>query len=279
MMFRLDSASSPLPAFFLAFFVFAMISWLLNRKKTPATLPVSKPTVPAQDLPSAPKPTSSSNARPTPTPSEVAAGTQVTPEMSFRSLRRSLRDLLKPSALDGSHGRKFLPAHQVRVFVTTATLRSVLPNASQEVIDFVRDRAPKLFLTLVLQPDADDALESLMKACWEHKFTDELLPVDHTKLNCTGGEHAKCGETHAEAFNIFHNEVWNYIHNFEFEQGIFLSPVFTRDKFVYKLGAQCVLPITRMSKVTAGGHFSTVFEAWVHPDHHDVRPSQPVRPH
>ncbi|KAK4164675.1 heterokaryon incompatibility protein-domain-containing protein [Cladorrhinum sp. PSN259] len=205
---------------------------------------------------------------PTLTTTEIASFRPPNPKRELPLLRKKLKGSLVANGLDGP-SRKFLPAPKVKTFVTQDIVRSVLPpDASPGLVHFVCTRAPKMFLSLVLGGEAEPhQLASVMRACQDQGMTDELLPID--EMLCIG-DHSKCEKGHARALDIFHDKIWEDI-SFDFchHQGTFLSPIFTREQFVYKEKDGCVLPFVRRSKAESDGHFSTVFEAWVHPDHHD----------
>lgn len=191
---------------------------------------------------------------------------QADPKDELSALRKTLRGLLVPSGLEAS--RKFLPAPEVTTLVTTKTVRSVLPHDTpSKIIDFTCSHAAKLFLTLVVGGEADPAqLASVLRACQKQGMTDTLLPIEH--MACIGRS-TQCHSKHDDALNVFHHEIWADI-SFRFypDQGMFHSPVFSHDQFIYELKEGCVLPITWKSPDENDGHFSTVYEALIHPFHH-----------
>ncbi|KAK3989005.1 heterokaryon incompatibility protein-domain-containing protein [Cladorrhinum sp. PSN332] len=189
------------------------------------------------------------------------------PDAELRVLRRRLKGLLVASGLEAS--RKFLPAPQVTTLVTHKTVRSVLPrDTSSKTVEFICDHAIKLFLTLIVGGEVDSSdLKQVMCTCEKHGMTDAFMPIEH--MVCLGRP-AQCQSKHPPALNVFHDEIWADI-SFRFypDQGMFHCPVFNNNQFRYELKEGSVLPITWKSPHENDGHFSTVYETIIHPDHHD----------
>ncbi|KAK4222696.1 heterokaryon incompatibility protein-domain-containing protein [Podospora fimiseda] len=199
-------------------------------------------------------------------PTQPSIQAQGDPDANLKVFRRKLKELLVASGLEASH--KFLPASVVSSLVTQDTVRSVLPHDTlPETVDFICRDATKLFLTLIVGGEIDASeLQRVIIACQKHGMTDGFLPIE--QMVCLGRP-AQCQSKHLPALNVFHDEIWADI-SFRFypDQGMFHSPVFTNTQFRYELKGGSVLPITWKSPHENDGHFSTVYEAIIHSDHH-----------
>ncbi|KAK4203972.1 kinase-like domain-containing protein [Triangularia verruculosa] len=199
------------------------------------------------------------------------------PEAELRAFRNKLERSLVESSLNND--KQFLPVTEIDNLVNPRTIRSVLPNkASSEIVDFICHHGKSFFLILVVGNAASPQdLLSIMQSCRDHNMTDEQLPVD--RIACVGGK-SPCDprQMHHEAWNVFHDDIWTYIcRPFYREQGTFTAPVFRKDEFIYDLKEGCVLPVIRKGQ-ERDGHFSTVYEAYIHPAHHEEgrRSKQPL---
>ncbi|KAK0653987.1 kinase-like domain-containing protein [Cercophora samala] len=189
------------------------------------------------------------------------------PEKELKNLRRRLQRSFVKSGLYSD--KKFLPVTEIDKLVNTEIIRSVLPEkASTDVVEFVCGQGKTLFLILVVGNEASPKdLLAIMKSCRKHSMTDEHLPVD--PIPCVGGS-SPCHQRplHHSAWDVFHDEIWADI-SFRFypDQAMFAAPVIRKDEFIYHLKEGCVLPIIRKGQ-ERDGHFSTVYEADIHPAHH-----------
>jgi len=180
-------------------------------------------------------------------------------------LRATVRRRLVMSAVDGGH--KFLPAGDLDKAATRRAIRSILPrHTPSELIDFVHRDAKRIFLALVLDSGAKvQHIESVMRACHESNMKDDRLPVD--EMGCMGGGET-CRSRHETPLDLFHDPLWTGVFfDFNVNQVRLTAPVFISTKFQYELHERCLLPFVWRSPEERQGHFSTVWEAKIHPDH------------
>ncbi|KAK4172120.1 kinase-like domain-containing protein [Triangularia setosa] len=190
------------------------------------------------------------------------------PETELKNLRKRLQRSFVNNGLNND--KRFLPVTEIDRLVDINTVRSVLPKkASPEVVKFVYRHGKTLLLILVVGNEASPKdLLSIMESCWRHNLTDKHLPVDSTP--CIGGR-SPCRQPplHHKAWNVVHDQIWvDMEFRFYTDQAMFTAPVFRKNKFIYQLPQGCVLPVIWRGR-ERDGHFSTVYEAHIHPAHHE----------
>ncbi|KAK0732547.1 kinase-like domain-containing protein [Apiosordaria backusii] len=190
------------------------------------------------------------------------------PEAELRTFRRNLQQSFVDSGLNRE--KQFLPVTEIDNLVNRNTIRPLLPDkASPDVVDFVCQHGKALFLILVIGNWATPQdLLLIMKSCRKHGMTDEHLPVD--RKPCFEGK-SPCRQRpmHKKAWDVFHDRIWDGIlFRFYQDQGMFTAPFFRKDEFIYDLKEECVLPVTWKGQ-ERDGHFSKVYEAHIHPAHHE----------
>lgn len=198
------------------------------------------------------------------------SGTMPTPKAGSIEVKRAFRKKIFQSLVESRLDQgDFLPEGKFSKLVTKDEVGLLLPGALPALVDFVCQHARKVFLINVNCCDLSDDLLSIMETCQKLSMTDDHLPIDNIARNGTCKAHSKEGCTHDKALDIFHDAPWdsNTVNCFFNEQWTFCSPVFKSD-FQLKLKANCRLPFTWVSEYRKEGHFSTVFEAKLHADHH-----------
>ncbi|KAM5345110.1 hypothetical protein ACJ41O_010972 [Fusarium nematophilum] len=141
-----------------------------------------------------------------------------------------------------------------------------MPQASPSLVEFVSRRAQKAFLTVLWH---NTNLHVIMDSFQSYGLTDKHMPIvdpEAKKGQCKmrGGSSCK----HAEALNVFHSWDDHEFLDFYSDQWTFCSPVFGKGGFKQELDADHILPFTWVSADHKDGHFSSVFEAKLHADHH-----------
>jgi len=183
--------------------------------------------------------------------------------------------------------RLFIPARCIHELVEAqpATIRALLPTASQELIDFVCGPAQKLFLTLWQAPYQPELVE-VLEEFRSYDFDDEYLPIeditdagDHEcKLHIIRRKRRVAGASeevtckHSPVLDVFHHKRWTIgsLTQFRHRQWMFTAPIFTEDRILEELVTGCILPFTWKSRDERSGHFGTVQEVGLHIDHQDV---------
>jgi len=205
---------------------------------------------------------------------------------------------------NGHQQKYFLPKAAFTRLITKECIQKHLRKASSELMEFVCENATKVFAIVVYIGIPGHELHSTMKSFQEHGLDDEMLPIKNMKCNAedkSDGEEESddekssddeeiCDEvekykgeekvtcSHDRALNVFHRRPWGgarFQHFYE-AQWKFLSPVFTKDNFIYSLEPECVLPIKELRDEAGRGHFSRVNAAMLRADHWEVL--QMVRP-
>jgi len=169
-------------------------------------------------------------------------------------------------------GCRFLPARQIVQLTNSERVRGVLPHhVPPDLVEFICRDAKKIFLALVMGGAAEAAdLANIMSSMKHHGITDDQLPLP-VDVECIGcGDASQCLEEHDQYLDALHDTIWRLAgFRFRSDQRMFDAPVFTRARFVYDLEEECILPFTWKNKQKKDGHFSTVSEAILHPDHED----------
>ncbi|KAM5348937.1 hypothetical protein ACJ41O_008760 [Fusarium nematophilum] len=180
-----------------------------------------------------------------------------------QKFRRKIRGSLVKSALGD---KKFLPRGEVSKLVTEKTVKNLLPQASPSLVEFVCRRAQKAFLTVLWH---NTNLHAIMESFQSSGLTDKYLPIGDPKAeNGPCGMHDGGTCKHAKALDVFHDWDDHEFSDFYKDQWTFCSPIFGKGGFRQELHANYILPFTWVSDDQKDGHFSSVFEAKLHADHH-----------
>ncbi|KAF5584629.1 serine threonine kinase [Fusarium subglutinans] len=180
-------------------------------------------------------------------------------------LRNNIRRSLQNSVISETC---FLPESDIQGLVTPDKVKLLLPNAKPELVDFICNDAKKLFLTASLH---HGNLQDIMGTFKDHGMTDEHLPIrDLTSEDkyCevhTEGLQRVC--SHEKALEAFHrwdaHDVWNFYN----DQWMFCAPMLSMECSSQEFHPKHILPFIEKGKTQKDGHFSTVFEAVIHPGH------------
>ncbi|CZR49169.1 uncharacterized protein FPRO_12602 [Fusarium proliferatum ET1] len=180
-------------------------------------------------------------------------------------LRNTIRHSLQNSVINET---TFLPESEIKSLVAPDKIKLLLPNAKPELVDFICKDAKKLFLTASLH---HGNLQDIMGTFKGHGMTDKYLPIrDLTSEDryCdvhTEGLQRVC--SHEKALEAFHrwdaHDVWNFYN----DQWKFCAPMLNMECISQEFHPKHILPFIKKGTTQKDGHFSTVFEAVIHPSH------------
>ncbi|KAF7535270.1 hypothetical protein G7054_g5510 [Neopestalotiopsis clavispora] len=157
----------------------------------------------------------------------------------------------------------FLPEGCISELVTQDAVCREIPKlrAAQKkaLLEFILDKAPKIFAIAVCCRIQKDDLYMVMKKYHKHNFCDASLPLD------------KALQEHHPASKVFTSPFWDpfMINEFYNKQWRFLSPVFQRSDFVYNLAPDCILPFIWKGTTVKEGYSSQVLEVEIHQSHQE----------
>jgi len=151
--------------------------------------------------------------------------------------------------------------------ITRATIERCLPGAQDELLDFIWNRAQKLFAILLYSDclPRDINLESALQTFKDRHLTDEQLPLPRHKERCTCmQDQAFCPHKVArETLVKWDLRGWEHFYT---DQWKFLAPEFETGKFDYVLDEQSILPI-QLRDGHGEGSFGDVREGELNLDH------------
>jgi serine/threonine protein kinase len=199
--------------------------------------------------------------------------------VTLDSFRKEISGQLVESAFFGN--KKFLPESSISKLVTEAKVGALLQGALPGLVQFVCNRARRVFLTVLWSCDESLRLVSVIESFRQHELTDDVLPVEDITIKGRCKADAICPDsrqqegklkcTHDAALNVFHNNPWDpcKVERFLQNQWMFSSPVFKKTEFKQILDANSILPFIWVSSEPRDGHFSIVRYAELHVDHQD----------
>lgn len=191
----------------------------------------------------------------------------------------SLEDRIHHSMRLNADQMEFVPADTIEALTSKPIIEEGLKKYAEslyspELISYVLDPqrpAKKVFLILVIC-NAVSALGPLS----ESGFHDKHLPIKMEqvvdKATNTLSYVVRSSEIDSQpSWDAFGSWKKIDICSFDAHQWRFLAPVFTLDKFYYRIHRSCPLPVvTRGSQ--KDGFFSSVFEVRIHDAHQQVLP-------
>jgi hypothetical protein len=168
----------------------------------------------------------------------------------------------------------YVPRSCLEERITRATIKRCLPDAQDELLDFIWSRAPKLF-AILLNSNYNN-LQSALQTFKDRRLTDKKLPFPRRTERCACTEsQASCRHKVAWAtLGKWSLRAWDHFYTFQWQ---FIALEFETDKFDYVLDEQSILPI----QLLAGhgeGSFGEVREGELNGDHarESARVSQTV---
>jgi len=182
---------------------------------------------------------------------------------------RELRSYLAKQLVFGyPESRQYVPRSCFEKRITLATIKQCLPDARQELLDFIWNSAQKLFAILLYSKclPGEIKLESALQTFKDRHLTDDQLPLPRYTEQCTCMHdqtlfcpHEVPRETLVE---------WDFCgwEHFYADQWKFLAPEFKIGEFDYVLDEQSVLPI-KLRDGHGEGSFGDVREGELNPDH------------
>jgi len=160
---------------------------------------------------------------------------------------------------------KYVTQSHLQNHITRTTIKQCLPNAREELLDFILSSAVKIFAILVyrrcLPPNT--SLESALQTCRDVHFDDTQLPLPESTEKCgCGKDQAFC--QHEVAKSILPCDyVWRQFYN---TQWTFLALELQEGEFDYDVHGCTILPI-ELRHGHGEGSFSNVKEGELNQDH------------
>jgi hypothetical protein len=163
--------------------------------------------------------------------------------------------------------RKYVPRSCFEKRITRATIERCLPDAQDELLDFIWDSAQKLFAILLYSDCLPRAinLESALQTFKDRDLTDKQLPLPKHMEQCTCmKDQAFCPhKIPRETLVEWDLRGWDH---FYADQWKFLAPEFETGEFDYVLDEQSILPI-KLRDGCGEGSFGEVREGELNRDH------------
>jgi hypothetical protein len=182
--------------------------------------------------------------------------------------RQKLLDDLAEGLVTGyPEQRSYVPKSCLQERVTRATIKRCLPEAEEELLDFVLSSAQKIFAILLYSdclPRGVD-LEAVLQTCKDRHLTDAELPFPRKDERCDCIEdRALC--RHKVARDILREwraYGWEKFYNYQWQ---FLGHVFEDGVFDYVLHEKSILPI-KLRDGYGEGSFGDVREGELNQSH------------
>lgn len=170
----------------------------------------------------------------------------------------------------------YLPEKRLFEIVTRDRIESILPDATDDLVDFILGEGLRLFVVAVNSlPVAQ--ITGVMGVFKAHGLQDDDLPIEEIGNVCQAIPNAKGPIPEAEncqhdsKLDAFHHYPWTLSNRRSFctaQWGV-LVPLLTMDRFE-KFETNRILPITQKNaRSVGGGHFSQVFKAKLLADYQD----------
>jgi hypothetical protein len=199
---------------------------------------------------------------------------------AYSDLRRLIESTLVRSDFTYNGGKDFLPLKSFELLLSRDNIQNDLPGASDNLIDFVHQKAKKTFATVVqtLVGQTKDSITRVMESFQTYGFDDTGLPIEEQlgeQLQlCTNG----CsGGRHPAELGVFHDHLlWQCITQFSKNQWMFLVPKFPLNKELRVLNRNCILPFTEFGGGKKEGMFGEVIRAELRVDHQELIPQPQV---
>ena len=182
--------------------------------------------------------------------------------------RRELRNRLAKGLVAGyPEGREYVPRSCFEELVTQATIKLCLPDAQDELLEFIWSSAQKLFTIIVYSHCLPEniTLESALHTFKNRHLTDDQLPLPKYTEQCT------CVQSQVFCPHKIPRETlveWDLLgwEHFYVDQWKFLAPEFGTGELDYVLDEQSVLPI-KLRDGHGEESFGDVREGELNPDH------------
>ncbi|KAM0427798.1 hypothetical protein ACHAPT_007255 [Fusarium lateritium] len=193
-----------------------------------------------------------------------------------------LRDKIFDAMKENNEGKEFIPADVIACLASRDAVEAELMHKFKndlltKLVDYVLNKpAIKVFLILVSCQKI-----SAMAKIYDSGFGDHHLPLDEQNSTNGGKRQTQLQSLsqHDSSCSVLNPLLsWRLADRREFleKQWVFMAPVFTREKFAYKLHTRCPLPFIPFSDEeqiengTRGGLSGSVQEIKVHEAHQKV---------
>jgi hypothetical protein len=174
---------------------------------------------------------------------------------------------------DDGRGEDFLPHDQFDILVTRDVVESALKNAgvpySGDLVEFVINKARRLFLILVMMTSSKDEKLSLLKDLQSRGTSDDDLPIGFIRQS-NKKYYGYSIEKHHDGPHFKVVDGWdrNERDVFDNNQWRFTSPRFESTKFRYHFSTKRILPFMQVAaRPHSSGFFGEVSRIEVHPAH------------
>lgn len=182
--------------------------------------------------------------------------------------RQTLRNDLAEGLVAGyPEGRDYVPQSCFQKRVTRVTIKQCLPDAQDELLDFILGSAPKIFAILLYINGLpiETTLRSAMQMCKDRCLIDAKLPLPRRSERCgCGVNRASC--RHGIARDTLGKWTAHCWEQFYTNQWMFLGLEFVSDVFDYTLDEHSILPI-ELRDGHGEGSFGEVREGELNQDH------------
>lgn len=187
-----------------------------------------------------------------------------------KSLQKTLFDFLVEIVF--LHGSGYYwPTDVVRRLVTTESVRRELNNANQEysneLVEFIVDRAPKLFGILVVAHNEAEMLLQQMRFFRKNGYSDDCLSVEIG--DSPDNLRSPRSLLEKEELQKLDHQLWGsfYSQKVVDEQWRFLVPKLSTSRENYNFQARTILPFNkvRTDEGDLGGAFSKVYKVTIQP--------------
>ncbi|OWY42225.1 HET-like protein [Alternaria alternata] len=205
-------------------------------------------------------------------PNTLDARASITHDSDTESSRKAITDLAQSidfALCDNSKHEKFLPADKLSDFVKEEMIRSAFgppenSDDTEKLIGFARDKAPRLFLTLVLMESK--ALKQELKHFQDLHFDDSVLPVGLDRFNRA---YTLGNPSNTTLYPLPSQWRRNKRTNFDEYQRRLTVPVFgTPSEFRHQLPDGQRLPfLEEASQPASSGYFGDVSRIVIHAKH------------
>lgn len=163
-----------------------------------------------------------------------------------------------------SNNREFLPHATGNRLVTKeviwqelelAQLEPTPPGFCDDLVQWTYDEAKKVFLTLIRSGMYARSARTAMRWFYHYEFNDQRLSEQLSP---------------EDQNSIFPNDPWTSFTSHDFLtkfRWVNMSPVFTKERYVYNLHDNAILPFTEKDGKVREGAFSWVHKVSIHPEH------------
>lgn len=163
--------------------------------------------------------------------------------------------------------REYVPRSCLQKHVTRATIRQCLPDARDDLIEFIYRKASRIFAILLYSCCLPGriSLGFALQTCKDRSLTDAELPFPRRNESCSCSEQ-RTNCRHPVARDVLGKWTFHCWERFCNTQWMFLGLEFQSDVFEYNLDERRILPIKLLDGHNEG-FFGEVREGLLNEDH------------